>query len=78
MSRQIAVRLSDELVEFLDEIDESGRERTRAAVVARTLERERRRLSAERDAEILAATGPDSELAANRPGAVNVPGRQAD
>jgi Arc/MetJ-type ribon-helix-helix transcriptional regulator len=63
MSKQIAVRLSDDLVEFVDEIVESGRERSRAAVVARALERERRRLAAERDAEILAATGPDPELA---------------
>jgi Arc/MetJ-type ribon-helix-helix transcriptional regulator len=63
MSKQIAVRLSDDLVEFVDEIVESGRERSRAAVVARALERERRRLAAEGDAEILAAAGPDPELA---------------
>jgi Arc/MetJ-type ribon-helix-helix transcriptional regulator len=63
MSKQIAVRLSDDLVEFVDEIVESGRERSRAAVVAGALERERRRLAAERDAEILAETGPDPELA---------------
>jgi Arc/MetJ-type ribon-helix-helix transcriptional regulator len=63
MSKQIAVRLSDGLVEFVDEIVESGRERSRAAVVARALERERRRLAAEGDAEILAAAGPDPELA---------------
>ncbi len=63
MSKQIAVRLSDDLAAFVDGVVESGRERSRAAVVARALERERRRLAAERDAEILAATGPDSELA---------------
>lgn len=62
MSKQIAVRLDDELVEFLDEIVGSGRERSRAAVVARALERERRRITAARDAEILAATGADPEL----------------
>ena len=62
-SKQIAVRLSDDLVEFVDGIVESGREHSRAAVVARALERERRRLTAERDAQILAATGPDPELA---------------
>jgi Arc/MetJ-type ribon-helix-helix transcriptional regulator len=62
MSKQIAVRLSDDLIEFVDEIVESGRERSRAAVVTRALERERRRLAAERDAEILAATGPDPDL----------------
>jgi Arc/MetJ-type ribon-helix-helix transcriptional regulator len=61
-SRQIAVRLDDALVEFVDEIVGSGRERSRAAVVTRALERERRRMAAVRDAEILAATGPDPEL----------------
>jgi len=63
MSKQIAVRLSDELVGFVDEIVGSGRERSRAAVVTRALERERRRVIAERDAAILSATGPDRELA---------------
>jgi Arc/MetJ-type ribon-helix-helix transcriptional regulator len=63
MSKQIAVRLSDELVQFVDEVVESGRERSRAAVVSRALERERRRAAAERDAEILAGTGPDPALA---------------
>ena len=33
-----------------------------SAVVTRALERERRRMAAVRDAEILAATGPDPEL----------------
>jgi Arc/MetJ-type ribon-helix-helix transcriptional regulator len=63
MSKQIAVRLPDELVEFVDEVVESGREPSRAAVVTRALERERRRVTAVRDAEILAATGPDPDLA---------------
>jgi Arc/MetJ-type ribon-helix-helix transcriptional regulator len=63
MSKQIAVRLPDELVEFVDTIVGSGRERSRAAVVSRALERERRRVAAERDAVILAEAGPDPELA---------------
>jgi Arc/MetJ-type ribon-helix-helix transcriptional regulator len=63
MSKQIAVRLRDDLVEFVDEIVESGGGRSRAAVVARALERERRRVVAARDAEILARVGPDPELA---------------
>lgn len=62
MSKQIAVRLDDDLVAFVDEIVQSGRERSRAAVVTRVLERERRRVIAARDAEILARTGPDPEL----------------
>jgi len=63
MSKQIAVRLPDDLVDFVDEIVDSGTERSRAAVVTRALERERRRVLAERDARILARTGPDPELA---------------
>jgi len=63
MSKQIAVRLPDELVDFVDEIVGSGAERSRAAVVIRALERERRRAVAARDAEILARSGPDPELA---------------
>jgi Arc/MetJ-type ribon-helix-helix transcriptional regulator len=63
MSKQIAVRLPDELVAFVDEIVGSGGENSRAAVVTRALERERRRAIAARDAEILARGGPDPELA---------------
>jgi Arc/MetJ-type ribon-helix-helix transcriptional regulator len=63
MSKQIAVRLPDELVEFVDRAVASGDARSRAFVVKRALERERRRAAAERDAEILARTGPDAELA---------------
>lgn len=63
MSRQIAVRLPDDVVEFVDAIVGSGRERSRAAVVLRALERERRRVVAERDAAILAGAEPDPELA---------------
>ena len=62
MSKQIAVRLDDDLVEFVDGIVGSGGQPSRAAVVARALERERRRMVALRDAEILAASGPDPEL----------------
>jgi len=63
MSKQIAVRLPDELVEFVDRVVDSGHERSRAAVVSRALERERRRVIAERDAVILSQTGPDQEFA---------------
>jgi Arc/MetJ-type ribon-helix-helix transcriptional regulator len=73
MSKQIAVRLSDELVEFVDELVESGAERSRAAVVSRALERERRRAIAVRDAEILARTGPDSDLRGLARHAVGLP-----
>ena len=63
MSKQIAVRLADELVDFVDELVNAGAERSRAAVVTRALERERRRAIAARDAEILSRTGPDPKLA---------------
>jgi Arc/MetJ-type ribon-helix-helix transcriptional regulator len=62
MSKQIAVRLPDDLVDFVDEVVDSGTERSRATFVARALERERRRLTAARDAEILASAGPDPDL----------------
>lgn len=63
MSKQIAVRLQDDLVTFVDELVASGVEPSRAAVVTRALERERRRRVAARDAGILARTGSDADLA---------------
>jgi Arc/MetJ-type ribon-helix-helix transcriptional regulator len=63
MSTQIAVRLPDEVVAFVDELVASGWAGSRAAVVAKALERERRRAVDARDAEILARAGPDPELA---------------
>lgn len=55
MSIQIAVRLPDEIVAFIDDAISRGDAPSRAAVVLRALERERRRMLAERDAIILAA-----------------------
>ena len=55
MSTQIAVRLPEELVEFIDRLIADGRAPSRAAVVSRALQRERRREVAARDAAILAA-----------------------
>jgi Arc/MetJ-type ribon-helix-helix transcriptional regulator len=63
MSKQIAVRLPQELVDFVDDVVGSGAEPSRAAVVTRALERERRRATAARDAEILARAAQDPELA---------------
>jgi Arc/MetJ-type ribon-helix-helix transcriptional regulator len=59
MSTQIAVRLPEELVGFIDQLVAAGRATSRAAVVSRALERERRRELAARDAAILAAGGGD-------------------
>ena len=63
MSKQIAVRLPEELVDFIDQQVGSGVGRSRAAVVARALERDRRRAVAARDAAILSASPPDPDLA---------------
>lgn len=73
MTKQIAVRLPDDLVEFVDSVVESGGGRSRAAVVTRALERERRRAIAARDAAILAASGPDADLADLAAHAAGVP-----
>lgn len=62
MSKQIAIRLPEDLVDFVDEVVDSGTERSRATFVARALKRERRRLIAMRDAEILAGSGSDPDL----------------
>jgi len=77
MSKQIAVRLSDELVDFVDELVGSGNGRSRAAVVTHALERERRRMIAARDAQILAGAGPDPELAGLAEYATGVPSELA-
>lgn len=73
MSKQIAVRLPDQLVDYVDGLIESGEDRSRAEVLTRALERERRRTIATRDAEILARTGPDPELAGLAEYAVGTP-----
>jgi len=62
MSKQIAVRLPDELVEFIDTLVRRGSASSRAAFVTRALERERRREIAARDAMILAAADADPDL----------------
>jgi antitoxin MazE3 len=62
MSTQIAVRLPDEIVAFLDEEVREKHAPSRAAVVLRALERERRRQIAARDAAILARVGDDPDM----------------
>lgn len=63
MTTQIAVRLPEELVEFVDRLVSDGRAPSRAAVVSRALHRELRREVAARDAAILAAAGaPDDDM----------------
>ncbi|MGY1842036.1 ribbon-helix-helix domain-containing protein [Modestobacter sp. SYSU DS0875] len=62
MSTQIAVRLPEDLVRFVDQLVAEGKAASRAAVVSRALERERRREVAARDAAILTAGGHDDEF----------------
>jgi Arc/MetJ-type ribon-helix-helix transcriptional regulator len=62
MSIQIAVRLADDMVAFIDDVVAHGEANSRAQVVSRALERERRRRGAERDAAIYAAEQPDQDM----------------
>lgn len=62
MTRQIAIRLDDDLVSFVDRVVERGDASSRAAVIARLIERERRRALAARDAAILARAAADPDL----------------
>ena len=66
MSKQIAVRLPDDLVTFLDRAVANGSAKSRAALITRALARERRRAAAERDVELLLQTGDDADLHALR------------
>ena len=62
MSTQIAVRLPDSMVEFLDRLVAEGQAPSRASVVERALAREFRRQIAARDSAILAAAGADDDM----------------
>lgn len=62
VSTQIAVRLPDEMVAFLDRAVALGKAPSRAALVASAVEREMRRLAAEQDAQLLRAHGASDDL----------------
>jgi len=62
MSTQIAVRLPDEMVAFLDRTVATGKATSRAALVAAAVEREMRRQTAEQDAEVLREHGTADDL----------------
>lgn len=74
MTFQIAVRLPDEMVEFVDRLVAAGEAPSRASVLERALAREIRRHTAEQDAAILADAGPDPELAGLAEYAARLPG----
>ncbi|MEH0108981.1 ribbon-helix-helix domain-containing protein [Tersicoccus sp. MR15.9] len=62
MSTQIAVRLPDELVAFLDRTVAAGEAPSRAALVSSAVEREMRRRLAEHDATVLSKDGAMDDL----------------
>lgn len=53
MSTQIAVRLPEDIVEFVDAQVSSGAAKSRADFIWHAIKREQRRLAAKRDLEIL-------------------------
>jgi len=61
VSKQIAVRLPDDIVEFIDGEVRERHVASRAAFVQVALERERRRVIAARDAALLATEPGDPE-----------------
>lgn len=62
MSKQLTVRLPDDLVEFIDQQVAHGDAASRAAVVAGAVERERRRQLTARDVAILAQSTTRDDL----------------
>jgi Arc/MetJ-type ribon-helix-helix transcriptional regulator len=62
MTTQIAVRLPDEMVAFLDHSVAAGEVPSRAALVVVSIEREMRRRAAARDARILDERGSGDDL----------------
>ena len=62
MSTQIAVRLPEDMVAFLDKAVADGRATSRAALVSAAVEREMRRQAAETDVEILRKGGAADDL----------------
>ena len=62
MSSQIAVRLPDEMVTYLDRAVAAGEVPSRAALVAVAIEREMRHRAAVHDAAILAEHGAGDDL----------------
>lgn len=62
MSTQIAIRLPEEMVAFLDKSVAEGKAVSRAALVGVALEREMRRQAAENDVAILRERGTGDDL----------------
>ncbi len=62
MKTQIAVRLPDHVVDYIDGLVEQGTVRSRAAFITTAIARERRHRAAEADIEILLRLGNDPDL----------------
>ncbi len=62
MSKKITPRLSEEFVEFIDDLVANGETRCRAAVVSRALNHEQRRITVIKDVAILARLNGSDEL----------------
>jgi Arc/MetJ-type ribon-helix-helix transcriptional regulator len=62
MTIQIAVRLQEEMVDFIDDLVRRGDAPSRAAVVSQALAHERRLRMAQRDADILSREDGGSEM----------------
>ena len=62
VSKQITVRLPDDIVASDDSLIAAGTAFSRAVVVNRVLDRERRQVVAARDAAILQAAGDDPDM----------------
>lgn len=62
MTTQIAVRLPDAMVAFLDREVAAGRAASRAEVVSAALEREMRRRAAQADVDLLCRVGASDNL----------------
>lgn len=64
MTIQIAVRLPEDAVAFVDSQVSNGAAKSRAEFIWHAIRREQRRMAAERDAAIYAAEQPDTDLKA--------------
>jgi Arc/MetJ-type ribon-helix-helix transcriptional regulator len=74
MSTQIAVRLPDDVVSFLDTQVSRGAAKSRADFISHAIKREQRRLVAEHDAAIYASMSPgDDDFAGLAAYAADVP-----
>lgn len=62
VTTQIAIRLPDQLVAYLDETVARGDEKSRASFIVSAVEREIRHRAAHEDAKILASRGTEDDL----------------